>query len=96
MVKDFAEDLIGLKIQAMFNDSRRRAREEADIQAMMERYGDELDWTESTAMRKSSKKKTPSRDFDQPLDFDEYLAFVDEMLVLFPPKEKRPGYWSDK
>jgi len=39
-----AEDLIGLKIQAMFNDSRRRAREEADVQAMMERYGDELDW----------------------------------------------------
>ena len=50
--------------------------------------------TESTDTQKSSKKKMPSRDFDQPLEFDEYLAFVDEMLELFPPKEKRPGYWS--
>lgn len=94
------EDLIGLKIQAMFNDSRRRAREEADIQAIMERYGDKLDWDAvpglATDTQKSSEKTKPSRDFDQPLNFDEYLAFVDEMLELFPPKEKRPGYWSDQ
>jgi hypothetical protein len=38
------EDVIGLKVQAMANDPERRAQELADIEALMARYGDKLDW----------------------------------------------------
>jgi hypothetical protein len=39
-----AEDVIGLKVQAMANDPLRRAQEAADIEALMTRYGKGLDW----------------------------------------------------
>jgi hypothetical protein len=38
------EDAIGLKVQAMANDPRRRTRELADIEALMELHGSTLDW----------------------------------------------------
>ena len=39
-----AEDIIGLKIQAIANDSVRKLRELADIEALMNIYRQELDW----------------------------------------------------
>lgn len=39
-----AEDIIGLKIQAYKNDSRRELRDKADIQQLIELYQDQLDW----------------------------------------------------
>lgn len=39
-----AEDVIGLKVQAMFNDPQRRAQDQRDIEGLMERYGAQLDW----------------------------------------------------
>lgn len=38
------EDIIGLKVQAIANDEKRALREYADIEALMERYGVNLDW----------------------------------------------------
>ena len=38
------EDVIGLKVQAMFNDPERRAQEQNDIERLMARYGRRLDW----------------------------------------------------
>jgi len=38
------EDVIGLKVQAMVNDPDRRAQEIADIERIMEQYGQRLDW----------------------------------------------------
>lgn len=38
------EDVIGLKVQAMFNDSERRAQEQSDIERLMGQYGRRLDW----------------------------------------------------
>jgi hypothetical protein len=38
------EDVIGLKVQAMFNDPERRAQEENDIERLMARYRRRLDW----------------------------------------------------
>jgi hypothetical protein len=38
------EDLIGLKIQAMANDENRRNIELTDIEALMERFKDKMDW----------------------------------------------------
>lgn len=39
-----AEDLIGLKVQAMCNDSTRTAQERADIERLMTHYGKRLEW----------------------------------------------------
>lgn len=39
------EDVIGLKIQAMANDPQRRTHEQADIEALMTAYRNQLDWT---------------------------------------------------
>jgi len=39
-----AEDVIGLKVQAMANDPRRTARERADIEALVEANSSGLDW----------------------------------------------------
>ena len=39
-----AEDVIGLKVQAMCNDVTRGAQERADIERLMNRYGKRLDW----------------------------------------------------
>ena len=39
-----AEDVIGLKVQAMCNDATRSAQERADIERLMTRYGKRLDW----------------------------------------------------
>lgn len=39
-----AEDIIGLKVQALANNPERFNRELLDIEALMERYGPELDW----------------------------------------------------
>lgn len=39
------EDVIGLKIQAMFNDPQRRTQDQRDIEGLMGRYGAQLDWT---------------------------------------------------
>ena len=38
------EDIIGLKVQAMANDALRRAKETADIEALLTRYGKKVDW----------------------------------------------------
>lgn len=38
------EDAIGLKVQAMANNPLRRTRELADIEALMELHGPQLDW----------------------------------------------------
>jgi hypothetical protein len=38
------EDIIGLKVQAMVNDPRRRTQDEADIEALMAAQGSHLDW----------------------------------------------------
>ena len=38
------EDVIGLKVQAMANNPLRRAKDQFDIEALMERYGSSLDW----------------------------------------------------
>jgi len=38
------EDVIGLKVQAMFNDPERRAQEQNDIERLMARYGRRLAW----------------------------------------------------
>ncbi len=38
------EDIIGLKIQAMSNDISRELLEYADIQLLMERFGEKLNW----------------------------------------------------
>lgn len=38
------EDLIGLKLQALMNDEGRKPRELADIQMIMERFRDTIDW----------------------------------------------------
>jgi len=38
------EDVIGLKVQAMFNDPVRRLQEQRDIEALLGRYGSQLDW----------------------------------------------------
>jgi hypothetical protein len=38
------EDVIGLKVQAMCNDPGRRAQEQSDIERLMGRYGQKLDW----------------------------------------------------
>ena len=38
------EDVIGLKVQAMFNDPERRAQEQNDIERLMAQYGHRLDW----------------------------------------------------
>jgi hypothetical protein len=38
------EDVIGLKVQAMSNDPERRAQEQNDIERLMGRYGNRLDW----------------------------------------------------
>ncbi len=40
-----AEDVIGLKVQAMANDSLRVNKETADIEALADACGGELDWT---------------------------------------------------
>ena len=39
-----AEDVIGLKIQAMFNDPERSAQEQNDIERLMALYRRKLDW----------------------------------------------------
>jgi len=39
-----AEDVIGLKVQAMCNDATRSAQERADIERLMAHYGKRLDW----------------------------------------------------
>ncbi|MDP2602115.1 MAG: nucleotidyltransferase family protein [Deltaproteobacteria bacterium] len=38
------EDIIGLKVQAMSNDPERRAQEQIDIEKLMGRFGNRLDW----------------------------------------------------
>ena len=38
------EDVIGLKVQAMFNDPERRAQEQNDIERLMAHYRRRLDW----------------------------------------------------
>ena len=38
------EDVIGLKVQAMFTDPERRAQEQNDIDRLMAEYGRRLDW----------------------------------------------------
>jgi hypothetical protein len=38
------EDLIGLKVQALANDVRRRASDLADIEAILQAHGAALDW----------------------------------------------------
>ncbi len=38
------EDVIGLKVQAMFNDPERRAQERNDIERLMALYRSQLDW----------------------------------------------------
>ena len=38
------EDVFGLKVQAMVNDPDRRTQEMADIERIMEVYGQRLDW----------------------------------------------------
>ncbi len=38
------EDLIGLKVQSMANNPRRRAKEQYDIEELAKRYGHRLDW----------------------------------------------------
>ena len=38
------EDVIGLKVQALANDPARRMKEMADIEALMDVYGAEMDW----------------------------------------------------
>lgn len=38
------EDIIGLKLQAMVNDSERQGREYVDIEALMKQYSEQLDW----------------------------------------------------
>ncbi|KAF0127194.1 MAG: hypothetical protein FD189_453 [Elusimicrobia bacterium] len=38
------EDIIGLKLQASVNNPDRAAREYSDMEALMERYGNKLDW----------------------------------------------------
>jgi len=38
------EDVIGLKVQAMFNDPERKAQEQNDIERLIARYGGGLDW----------------------------------------------------
>jgi len=38
------EDVIGLKVQAMFNDPERRAQEQSDIERLMAQYGRRLEW----------------------------------------------------
>ena len=38
------EDVIGLKVQAMFNDPERRAQEQNDIERLVAHYGHQLDW----------------------------------------------------
>ena len=38
------EDAIAFKVQAMANNPKRRTRELADIEALMELYGSQLDW----------------------------------------------------
>ncbi len=38
------EDMIGLKVQAMANDEKRKNIELADIEALISRFRDELDW----------------------------------------------------
>ncbi len=38
------EDVIGLKVQALFNDPGRRAQEQNDIERLMAQYGRRLDW----------------------------------------------------
>ena len=38
------EDLIGLKVQSMANNPRRRAKEEYDIEELAQRYGNQLHW----------------------------------------------------
>lgn len=39
-----AEDMIGLKVQALCNDATRSAQERADIERLMAHYGKRLDW----------------------------------------------------
>ena len=39
-----AEDIIGFKIQAIANNPAREAKDNADIEALMELFGDTLDW----------------------------------------------------
>jgi hypothetical protein len=39
-----AEDVIGLKVQALCNDATRSAQERADIERLMAHYGKRLDW----------------------------------------------------
>ena len=38
------EDVIGLKVQALFNDPERSAQERSDIERLMALYGRKLDW----------------------------------------------------
>ena len=38
------EDIIGLKVQAMSNDRSRELLEYADIQLLMDRFGEKLNW----------------------------------------------------
>jgi len=38
------EDVIGLKVQAMFNDPTRWSQEVADIERLATLYGQKLDW----------------------------------------------------
>jgi hypothetical protein len=42
------EDIIGLKVQAMFNDPARRSQEVADIERLAALYGQKLDWDRIT------------------------------------------------
>ena len=39
------EDIIGLKLQALVNDGTREHREYADIESIMEHYGETLNWS---------------------------------------------------
>ena len=39
------EDIIGLKVQAMVNDPRRRAQDRADIESLMAAHGRKLEWS---------------------------------------------------
>jgi thiamine biosynthesis protein ThiC len=38
------EDVIGLKVQAIFNDPDRKAQEQSDIERLMSLYRRKLDW----------------------------------------------------
>jgi len=40
----YPEDIIGLKVQAIANDSTRKTRELADIESILDKFSNEVDW----------------------------------------------------